>query len=699
MRPARLSFALGLCSAAAVAAPAPPRFDAQGRAIGAPLSERVASYVIDARLDHAARALTGRETVTWINRSAEPQATLWFHAYWNAFKNAESTFYRDAEAQEGFRDEVPGWRSRYPRRTPDEWGWMRITGAALPDGTDLLPSLRWQHPDDDNAEDRTVFTLTLPQPVPPGGSVTLELGWESRVPRVVARAGYSGDYYLFGQWFPKLAVLEVPPTRGATQPRWNAHQYHANSEFYADFGTYDVSLTLPARFEVGATGVRTGRTENSDGTVTHRFHQDDVQDFAWTAGPGYVEVTDVFREDGLPEVALSALVEPRYRATAEQMLAALKSSLGHYGRWWMPYPYSHVTAVAPPPGSFNGWLGMEYPTFFTVVSRRDPERGKDVVLWEVTAHEFGHNYFMGLVASNEFEEAWLDEGMTSYATAKLLDAEGLRFDLVDLAGQPARAFFRPFFQSAIDPWDYAGRYLSLRWTSPVVREAWKYRSLGDYGDNVYARAQLALRQLELTLGKETFEKVMRTYVERWAFKHPSTADFFAVAREVSGRDLSGFEQQFFHGTAGLDLAVGDIDCRTEAATVAGVFEDERGAPQTRAWKEPDSSETAPVRCTVTVERRAPAVLPANVRVTFDDGSVVDETWDGQDTWRTFTYRRTGKGGWVREARIDPGRVDLLDAVKVNDARSRRPTPHPPTAVAGWFTYLAQLFAMLLGAFL
>ncbi|HMK73332.1 MAG TPA: M1 family metallopeptidase [Myxococcaceae bacterium] len=682
-----------------MAAPASARFDAQGQAIGEPLSDRVASYVIDARLDHAARALTGRETVTWVNKSSEPQATLWFHAYWNAFKNAESTFYRDAQAQDGFRDEVPGWRGRYPRRAPDEWGWMRITRAALLDGTDLLPSLHWQHPDDDNAEDRTVFTLTLPQPVPPGGSVTLELGWQSRIPRVVARAGYSGDYYLFGQWFPKLAVLEVPPTRGATQPRWNAHQYHANSEFYADFGAYDVSLTLPSQFVVGATGVRTGRTDNPDGTVTHRFHQDDVQDFAWTASPSFVEVTDVFREDGLPEVALSVLVEPLYRETAGQVLAALKSSLSHYGRWWMPYPYSHVTAVAPPPSRFNGSVGMEYPTFFTVVSRRDPEKGKDFALWDVTAHEFGHNYFMGLVASNEFEEAWLDEGMTSYATSKLLDAEGVRYDLVDLVGQPARAFFRPFFRSSLDLWDYSGRYAALRWTSPVVREAWKYRTEGDYAVNAYARPMLALRQLELTLGKETFEKVMRTYVQRWVFRHPSTADFFAVAREVSGRDLSGFEQQFFRGTDGLDLAVENIDCRTEPAAAAGVFDDEKGGAEARAWKEPESPDTATVRCVVTVERRAPAALPANVRVTFDDGSVVDETWDGQDTWRTFTYRRTGKGGWVREARIDPGRVDLLDAAKVNDARSTRSTLHPPTAVAGWFFYVAQLCAGLLGAFL
>src|SRR5271167_3712533 len=143
------------------ATPAPPHFDAQGKALGEPLSDRIASYVIDARLDPAARKLTGHEAVTWVNRSAEPQGTLWFHAYWNAFKNAKSTFYRDAEDKEGFRDEMPPG-GRYPTRKPDEWGWMKLTRAVLPDGTDLLPSLRWQHPDDDNADDQTVFTLTLP---------------------------------------------------------------------------------------------------------------------------------------------------------------------------------------------------------------------------------------------------------------------------------------------------------------------------------------------------------------------------------------------------------------------------------------------------------------------------------------------------------------------------------------------------------
>ena len=681
--------------------PAPARFDEMGRAIGEPLSDRIASYVIDARLDPAARKVTGKETVTWVNRSAEPQATLWFHAYWNAFKNSKSTFYRDAAAQEGFRDEEPNRAGRYPERKPDEWGWTKVTRAALPDGTDLLATLRWQHPDDDNADDQTVFTLNLPQPVAPGGTVTFEMDWEARVPRAVARAGYSGDYYLIGQWFPKLAVLEVPPTRGATKPRWNAHQYHANSEFYADFGTYDVKLTVPARFFVGASGVRTGRTENADGTVTHHFHQDDVQEFAWTANPKFIEVTDVFREDGLPEVKLSVLVEPQYRATADQLLAAQKSALRHYGRWWLPYPYPHVTIVAPPNTEHAiSTGGMEYPTFYTGVSRRDPARGKDFLIWEVAVHEFGHNYWMGLVASNEFEEAWMDEGINSYGTAKVMEDEGIHVNLADVLGQPERGWFGPLVTTGLSYWEMAHREAGrLRYDSPIVREAWKYRNHSDYGANSYPRPQLALRQLELTLGSETFAKVMRTYVERWAFKHPATADFFAVAREVSGRDLSGFERDFFHGTEGLDLAVADISCKAEAQTAAGAFDDAKGNPVPEAWKEPASEDTAPVRCTVTVERRAPVELPTTVRVTFEDGTVVDEAWDGKDTWKRYTYLRTGKNGRVREARVDPARVNALDAAPINDARSRRATPHPPTALVGFYLYVGQLCTALLAVFL
>ena len=259
--------------------PAPPRFDWSGRSIGPPPSERTASYVLEARLDPATRHLTGAAQLTWTNRSDVPQQTLWFHAYWNAFKNAASTFARE-EARFG------GGRAGPVRFKREDWGWTELKSARLRDGTDIAPTLRWEQPDDGNRDDQTVFTLTLPAPVPPKGTVTLNLGWEARVPKLVARTGVHKGFFLFGQWFPKIGVLEVPPQRGVTRPAWNCHQFHATTEFYADFGNYDAALTVPRSMVVAATGVRTGRSEHPDGTVTHRFHQDDVIDFAWSAWDG-----------------------------------------------------------------------------------------------------------------------------------------------------------------------------------------------------------------------------------------------------------------------------------------------------------------------------------------------------------------------------------------------------------------------------
>src|SRR5215469_17863240 len=218
--------------------PAPPRFDASGRTIGAPLSDRTASYVLEARYDPAERHVTGTARLTWTNRSDVPQGTLWFHAYWNAFKASDSTFARE-ESRAG------GVRSGTTAYGPDDWGWTELRSARLPDGTDVRPTLRWEQPDDGNSSDQTVFTLTLPTPVPPHGQVTIDLAWEARVPKLVARTGVAGKYTLFGQWFPKIGVLEVPPQRGVRTPSCFFFKVPATTEIYADFGSYDASLTVP----------------------------------------------------------------------------------------------------------------------------------------------------------------------------------------------------------------------------------------------------------------------------------------------------------------------------------------------------------------------------------------------------------------------------------------------------------------------
>ena len=138
----------------------------------------------------------------------------------------------------------------------------------LADGTDLTSRARFEHPDDGNADDRTVMRVPLPQPVAAGASIALVIEWHAKLPRVFARTGYRRDYYLVGQWFPKIAVYEPAGTRGRIAGGWNCHQFHANTEFYADFGRYRVNITTPAAFVVGATGQRTGCAHE------HRRHDD-----------------------------------------------------------------------------------------------------------------------------------------------------------------------------------------------------------------------------------------------------------------------------------------------------------------------------------------------------------------------------------------------------------------------------------------
>ncbi|HUM12005.1 MAG TPA: M1 family metallopeptidase [Myxococcaceae bacterium] len=672
--------------------PAPARFDQTGRSIGAPLSDRTASYVLEARYDPATRHVTGTARITWTNRSAVPQSTLWFHAYWNAFKNADSTFSQETHRAGGARSSTAAYRR-------DDWGWTELRSARLPDGTDVRSTLRWEQPDDGPSADQTVFTLTLPTPVPPHGTLTLDLGWEARVPKLVARTGVAGKFTLFGQWFPKLGVLEVPPQRGLRTPTWNCHQFHAATEFYADFGNYDASLTVPRSLLVGATGVRTGRTENPDGTVTHRFHQDDVIDFAWTAWEGAVEASDVFLSDGLPQVALTVLVPPNATRSTPQILAAARATLEHGGRRWLPYPYPHLTLVAPPISSNVESGGMEYPTFVTVYSRTDPVPPRDVLLWEVTVHEVGHGWWQGMLASNEFEEAWLDEGVDTWATAEVLDGVGLGWDFAQLAPPGARWLLAPLLRSSIPDAEVRGRSSVPRYQSTIVRPGWRFKGSSDVGRSTYGRAAAALRMLEREVGRETFARIMRTYAERWAFRHPGTDDFLQLASEVGGKDLRPLGSALLRGTAGLDDAVAELRCtEVPAGGGPGLYDVDGGTPVFRPARL-TAGETAEARCEVLVERHGDLPLPLDVQLTFQDGTRSRHDVPDGERWSRIATRRPLPGGRVALAEVHPGSPPPADTAPLNDARSLAATPGPTLGVAGWLLYAAQLLAVAVGSLL
>jgi len=151
------------------------------------------------------------------------------------------------------------------------WGWVDVTAVKDEYGNDLSPGMRYIQPDDDNTEDQTVLSIPLVQPVLPYDSIRIEMDWESKIPKTMARTGYNKEYFFMAQWFPKVGVYEPAGMRFAKKGQWNCHQYHSDGEYYANFGTYTVSITLPEHYKVGASGVLIKETKDgAHKTLTFR---------------------------------------------------------------------------------------------------------------------------------------------------------------------------------------------------------------------------------------------------------------------------------------------------------------------------------------------------------------------------------------------------------------------------------------------
>lgn len=357
-----------------------------------PMSPRIVTYKISVSLDPVEKMLNGKETLTWRNTSTDRVGELQFHLYLNTFKNSQSTFMKES-----------GGENRGFKLSEGGWGWIDVISMKTADGEDLTGRIAFIHPDDDNAQDQSVIRVPLSKPVTPGQTIQLNIDFRAKLPRVFARTGYYQNFYMVGQWFPKIGVYEAAGQRFATKGQWNCHQFHSSTEFYADYGVYDVDMTVPKEYVVGATGLLQNMKENADGTKTVSHHAEDVHDFAWTASPTYLDLSDQWRD-----VKIRVLMQPQRAHQAERYLESAKAALELFDKHVGKYPYPNLTIVDPAFGA-TGAGGMEYPTLITAGSMWG--LGKSVKLAEmVTVHEFGHQYWYGLVGNNEFEEAYLDEG-------------------------------------------------------------------------------------------------------------------------------------------------------------------------------------------------------------------------------------------------------------------------------------------------
>lgn len=578
-----------------------------------PLSNRIANYEISVRLDPEKHSLDGTETLIWTNTSTDYISELQFHLYLNAFKNKNSTFIKESGGQ--LRGEMMDDKNK------GNFGWIDITSMKIRGVENLTSKIKFIQPDDLNDKDQTVISVALSKPLKPNESITLDINFKARLPKVFARTGYAGDYHLVGQWFPKIGVYEPAGMRYAKKGAWNCHQFHADSEFYADFGTYRVDMTVPKNFILAATGVFQNEKNNKDNTKTISYQADDVHDFAWTVSPRFKVSQRQWKH-----VKIKAVVQPEHSGSTERYFQSAIAALEYFQKNLGKYPHPVLTLVDPPLAA-AGSAGMEYPTFITCGETtwglpkgiRTPE--------VVTIHEFGHQYFQGMLASNEFEESFLDEGFNQYYESRVMDATYGKGSMINLFGFKINDSENP--QLA---------YVSMKNVkiSEIFRKSWEYPR-GTYGTLTYMKTATMLQTLENLIGIEVMDEVMQTYFIRWRFKHPAVKDFVVIVNEIApkrtnnkyGKNFDWYFEQVLYKAPDCDYEVSEIDQN---------------------------------KCTI--KRLGDMIIPTEILVKFTDGKEELISWNGADYSKVLKFEKP-----ISSVTIDPKNKVLFDLNFNNNSRS------------------------------
>ena len=650
-----------------------------------PLGPFPEEYALRVTLDPAHRTIAGHETVLFRNLSTKPVGELRFHLYANAFAQRDTPFLRERRRNLG-SDPTAGLGD-------DAFGSCRVAGVKVA-GRAATPTI-----------DSTVMTLALPQPVAPGASVTIELDFTTRLAHfdLSGRGGFLGSHFDAMQWYPQLGVLRD----GAI----DCEPFHSDTEFFADFARYDVTIDAPKRFVVGATGDLMDELElppaalGAETLVRRRFSAFAVHDFAWCADPNF-ERADATFDAGGRTVRVTYLCQPFAREKQRQVLDVATRCLERCGEWFFPYPYDSLTIDGLPMG---GRGGMEYPTLFTI-SQGFPnhlpwlaEQTEEPA--GVTAHEFGHQYWYGVLASDETHEAWLDEGINTYVTTKLEEelfhsrtsralpaiewrelyrpllnegvsvrAFGAEFGFVSLfgfetspfrqvtRGQPSAATLLGFaIPNGIRPGFHLDRFLDRRdgyvrfATNGALTDPSCELYPGAYSALTYGKTALALRTLENVFGWDALRGALGEYARRFRFRHPSGADFLGVLREVIPQRCAGTQAA---GSAidpflsGLFTSRGTIDFAVTQA---------RSAPHPEG-----DAIAAGYDVAIVAENRGTLALPTAIRLDFADGSVAWEPYPAEQ--RFVTIERVTPSALVA-ATIDPDHRFAIDLDWSNNGRT------------------------------
>ncbi|CAN5684592.1 M1 family metallopeptidase [soil metagenome] len=604
-------------------ASASPDFTVEDAALPAH-AEDVVDYTLTATLDPTAHTVHGEGTIVFKNTSTRGVHELWLHLYLNAFKNERSVFLRE-----------PVGRFRGGGGVRD-WGFIDVKKLELRGGgqagetgpVDLWKTAELHRLGDD---DETDARVPLPTELAPGEQITLDVAWDDKLPRVVERTGYDGTFHMIAQWFPKLARLEPDGT-------WAHFPFHHLAEFYADFGTYDVTMKVPKGYTIAASGPVTDAHDEGELHV-ERHLQGDIHDFAWS-------VYDRFEvlEEGIDGVDVKVFYPKGYHYVADRELRSMRFAIPYFGKRYGKYPYGTLNLVHPPDGAGEAG-GMEYPTLITTGG---PWVGPPGVMGVelVTIHEFGHQYFYGMLASDEVTWPFLDEGMNSYAESESMEAWLGEGSMVDLFGL------------RIADSTVQGASARRAADTKVAQPAFAFTGR-DYGALVYGRTAAIFGTVDRVYGKDRGALAIGRYTRQARFRHPRPDDLLAAYEEVFGPDVRAMLHDALFEKGWVDFLVDGIQSNAIVAP-AGVF-DHDGKPRETVGA--GTGKTGEFEGWALIRRHGTLQLPVDVDLHFDDGSIERRVWDGRDESTRIEVR--GPKPLVG-AVVDPEHKILIDLDFSND---------------------------------
>ena len=529
-------------------------FSAQVIAQGSYWQQEV-NYKIHVSLNDESHSLSANIEIEYTNNSPETLSYLMFHLWPNAYKNGntalgqqfldmgETAFYYADDSLRGFIDSLDFY----------------IDGKQI----------KWNLTE----ENIDIARLNLNTPLKPGEKITITTPFFVKVPSSdFSRLGHSYQSYQITQWYPKPAVYD--------RNGWNAFPYLTQGEFYSEFGSFDVFITLPKNYVIGATGdlvdanaeelwldsiaeVNSKRVhygndfsfpESSLELKTLHYHQDKVHDFAWFADKRFHVLKGEVELESGHKVTTWAMFTDEESDIWTKSITYLNRSVAFYSEQVGEYPYNQVTAVQ---GTLSAGAGMEYPNVTIIGYSGDATSLDNVIM-----HEVGHNWFYGMLGFNERAHPWMDEGLNTYIESLYMNKYYPTYTLKD--GMFGINVFHAVDYDLMDEYYLSNLMQWRRNLNQSLSFAAQDFTPMNYGISVYQKTGLTFRYLRAYLGEDEAKRIMLKFFDEWSYKHPLPEDMKAFYEKESGKDLSWLFDELINSTDIVDYKIVSLNKKKDA---------------------------------------------------------------------------------------------------------------------------------------